>query len=40
MLQWFVFCVSCDSFALNFCRAMVRWSVTTFIVEFKSRFKR
>ena len=40
MLQWFVICVSRDSFALNFCRAIVRWSVTTFIVEFNHRFNR
>ena len=40
MLQWFVFCVSRDSFALNFCRAMVRWSVTIFIVEFNRKLNR
>ena len=40
MLPLFIFCVSCDPFALNFCRAMVRWSVTTFIVEFNRRFNR
>ena len=38
MLQWFIFGVPRDSFALNFCRAMVKWSLTTFIMEFNRRF--
>ena len=38
MLQCFIFLVSRDSFALNFCCATVRWSDTPFIMEFNGRF--
>ena len=38
MLLYFVFRVSCDSSALNVCRAIVRSSVTTFILGFNRRF--
>ena len=36
----FVFDVSGTSFAFNFCHAMMRWSVTIFILEFNPGFNR